>query len=188
MQRWSLLRETTFRSRTDVTLWSRRTRFSSLESTLISSAIAMKPRSVLQGQPARRKAQAMLHLFSFIFWRTCSYRLCMVARLWVLTRMSAICWVCCCDVGGSCGTGWSLRCPSARSSAMTFAFKSRLSRFLTTSSLFRTSLASSSASSSLATPLAPGSVPAGSGRPHPPFCSPFSVTHTFSLDRHVTYL
>ena len=111
-------------------------------------------------------------------WRTCSYRLCMVATLWVLTRMSAICWFCCCDVGGSCGTRWSLRCTSARSSAMTFAFKRRLSRFLTTSSLFCTNLASSSASSSLATPFAPGSVPAGSGRPHPLFCSPFAVTHT----------
>ena len=46
----------------------------------------------------------MLHLFSFIVWRTCSYRSCMVARLWVLTRMSAVCWCCCCDAGGSsCG-------------------------------------------------------------------------------------
>ena len=97
---------------------------------------------------ARRKAQAMLHLFSFIIWRTWSYRSCMLARLWVLTWMSAVCWCCCCDAGGSsCGEGWSLHRTSARSSAMTFfAFKRRLSRFLTTLSLFRTRLASSSAS------------------------------------------
>ena len=34
----------------------------------------------------------------------------------------------------------------------------------------------------------PGSVPAGSGRPDPLFCSPFAVTRTFSLDRRATYL
>ena len=125
------LRHTTSRSRTDVTPWSRRTRSSSLESTFFSSAIATKSCSVLRGQPARRRAQAMLHLFSFIVWRTWSYRSCMVARLWVLTRMSAVCWCCCCDAGGSsCGAGWSLRRTSARSSAMTFfAFKRRFSRF-----------------------------------------------------------
>ena len=90
----------------------------------------------------------MLHLFSFIVWRTWSYCLCMLARLWVLMWMSAVCWCCCCDAGGSSyGAGWSLRRTSARSSAMTFfAFKRCLSRFLTTSSLFRTRLASSSAS------------------------------------------
>ena len=37
-------------------------------------------------------------------------------------------------------------------------------------------------------PSAPGSVPAGSGRPDPLFCSPFAVTRTFSLDRRATYL
>ena len=107
-----------------------------------------KSRSVLRGQPARRKAQAMLHLFSFIVWRTWSYCSCMLARLWVLVWMSAVCWCCCCDAGGSsCGAGWFLCRTSTRSSAMTFfAFKRRLSRFLTTSSLFRTRLASSSAS------------------------------------------
>ena len=35
---------------------------------------------------------------------------------------------------------------------------------------------------------APGSVPAGSGRPDPLFRSPFAVTRTFSLDRRATYL
>ena len=111
--------------------------------------LSSRPFSVLlRGQPARRKAQAMLHLFSFIVWRTWSYLSCILASLWVLKRMSAVCWCCCCDAGGcSCGVGWSLRCTSAQSSAMTFfAFKRRLSRFLMTLSLFRTRLASSSAS------------------------------------------
>ena len=71
-----------------------------------------------------------------------------------------------------------------------FAFKRRLSRFLTTLSLFRTRLASSSPLSRvpLATLSAPGSVPAGCGRPDPLFRSPFAVPHTFSLDRRATYL
>ena len=147
---------------------------------------------MLQGQPERRKAQAMLHLFSFIVWRTWSYRSCMVARLWVLTRMSAVCWCCCCDSGGSsCGAGMSLRRTSARCSAMTFcAFKRRLSRVLMTSALFRTRMASSSASflRSSSNAVSSCSVPIGSGRPDPLFCSPFAVTRTFSLDRRATYL
>ena len=108
--------------------------------------MATKSLSVLRGQLARRKAQAILHLFSLIHWRTWSYRSCMLARLWALTRES-VCLGCC--VGwSSCGAGWPLRCNScisALSSAMSFlAFTRRRSRFLTTSSLVLTRFANSS--------------------------------------------
>ena len=89
----------------------------------------MKSCSVLLGQPARRKAQAMLYLLSFIVWRSWSYLSCMVARLCVLTRLSSICWCCC------CGAGWSGHRTSTQSSAMTKGFiktdsKSTLTHFI----------------------------------------------------------
>ena len=70
-----------------------------LESTFLSSAIAMKSRRVLLGKPDRQYALAILQLLSFIVSRTFSYRECMLLRLWLLTRVD-----CCCGGYGCCGS------------------------------------------------------------------------------------
>ena len=111
----------------------------------------MKSRTVLLGHPARRNALAMLQRLSWMTWRTFTYRLWMLERLWEFTRpISAsdrCCGVCC------SGSWWSLRLRSdwtaAFRSAINFlACSSLLSAFLITSSFVLTRLASSCKSAS----------------------------------------